>query len=65
VTERTLDSFFGKGVEKTEKTEQPKQRFNVYLASVEGFKKYCEGCERLAKPEETGSIMFRSGSTAG
>jgi hypothetical protein len=62
VTDRTLDSFFGKNVEKTEK---PGQRFNVYLASVEGFKKYCEGCERLAKPEETGSIMFRSGSTAG
>jgi hypothetical protein len=29
-----------------------------HLASVEGFKKYCEGCEHLAKSEETGSIMF-------
>jgi hypothetical protein len=55
VTERTLDSFFGKGAEKTEK---PKQLFKVYLASTEGFKKYCEGCEHLAKSEETGSIMF-------
>jgi hypothetical protein len=55
VTERTLDSFFGKGAEKTEK---PNQRFNVYLASVEGFKRYCEGCEHLAKSEETASIMF-------
>ena len=55
MTERTLDSFFGKGAEKTEK---PKQRFKVYLASTEGFKKYCEGCEHLAKSEETGSIMF-------
>ena len=55
MTERTLDSFFGKDAEKT---EQPKQRFNVYLASVEGFKKYCEGCEHLAKSEETGSYMF-------
>ena len=55
MTERTLDSFFGKNVEKT---EQPEQRFNVYLASVEGFKKYCEGCDHLAKSEETGSIMF-------
>jgi hypothetical protein len=58
VTERTLDSFFGKSAEKTEKTEQPKQRFNVYLASVEGFKKYCEGCDHLVKSEETGSYMF-------
>lgn len=61
MAERTLDSFFGKNVEKAgeiEKAEQPKQRFNVYLASVEGFKKYCEGCEHLAKSEETGSIMF-------
>jgi chromatin segregation and condensation protein Rec8/ScpA/Scc1 (kleisin family) len=58
VTERTLDSFFGKDAEKTEKTEKPEQRFKVYLASVEGFKKYCEGCEHLAKSEETGSYMF-------
>ena len=61
MTERTLNSFFRKGAEKT---EQPKQRFKVYLASVDGFKKYCEGCEHLAKSEETGSSMFPLRSTA-
>jgi len=57
VAERTLDSFFGGSVEEAEKKVEG-QRFKVYLTSVEGFKKYCERCEHLAKSEETRSGMF-------
>jgi len=57
VTERTLDSFFGGNSEKNGgKTVE--RRLNVYLASLDGFRKYCQNCEFLAKYEETGSGMF-------
>jgi len=48
--EKTLDSFFRKA--------EVKPYRHVYLASADGFKKYCEGCEFLVKAEETGSGPF-------
>ena len=46
---KALDEFFKKAAE---------EKCAVYLASLEGFKKYCDGCEFLAKAEETGSCIF-------
>jgi len=47
---RTLDEFIRKQVEVEARA--------VYLASAEGFSKYCEGCAYLAKVEELKGGLF-------
>jgi len=47
---RTLDEFLRKQAETETRA--------VYLASAEGFSKYCEGCDYLAKVEEVKSGLF-------
>ena len=48
---KALDEFF-------KKASEPAEKCAVYLASLEGFRKYCDGCEFLARVEETNSSLF-------
>jgi len=47
---KTLDEFLRKQAEA--------EALAVYLASAEGFSKYCEGCTYLAKVEELKGGLF-------